>query len=292
MKAVMKIRALLTGVVLSAAVCVSAAPAHAQTPAPVDGGDFVIEYGSVKKANRSAVSILRRSGALESVAAEVNSRWILPKEITILVGDDLDIGPAFIPDLEIDKNQKLTFINVPGDFLTLALGAMRKELRGSRNVTPKEAMIWANEFIIAHEMGHALVHELDIPVTGREEDAVDGFAAYLLADNPKFGPSTALSAAIFFDAYRQLRGKLKDADFADEHSILEQRIYQFMCWVYGSDPKTFRSLVGKGGLPRARAVRCGAEWRQLERSWDRLLAPYVIPPAPATPPAPAPAPAL
>ena len=70
-----------------------------------------------------------------------------------------------------------------------------------------------------------------------------------------------------------------------EHSILEQRIFQFLCWVYGSDPAEFRSLVGSGGLPKSRAVRCGAEWAQLKRSWDTLLAPHVIPPA--APPAPA-----
>jgi hypothetical protein len=277
----MKIRRLLTGALLTGVLCAAASPALAQSPA--DAGDFTIEYGTVKKANRSAVSILRGAGAIESVVAEVNSRWALPADIPILIGDDLDVGPAFIADLPLE-GQKLTFINVPGSFLTLALQGMRKELRGVNGVTGAEGMVWANEFIIAHEIGHALVHVLDIPVTGREEDAVDGFAAYLLADNPKFGPLTALSAALFFDAYRQLRGKLTDEDFADEHSVLEQRIYQFTCWVYGSDPQEFRSLVGRQGLPRERAARCPDEWAQLKRSWDRLLAPHAIaPPLPAEP---------
>lgn len=281
----MSLRALITGALLTGVLCAAAAPALAQTPG--DAGGFSVEYGTVKKVNRQAVGIMRRSGALEAVVAEVNARWALPADVPILVGDDAEVGPAFIPDVKLQNGETLTFINVPGNFLTLELRAMRAELRGSKTVSPTNAMVWANEFIVAHEMGHALVHELDIPVTGREEDAVDGFAAYLLADNPKFGPSTALSAAIFFDAYRQLRGKLRDADFADEHSILEQRIYQFMCWVYGSDRKTFRSLVGRGGLPRSRAARCGDEWKQLEHSWDTLLAPHAIAPAaPATPPTP------
>lgn len=277
----MPIRALIAGLLATAVLSAAAAPALAQTP--VDAGDFSVEYGTIKKANRGAVGILQRSGALEAVVAEVNGRWALPADVPILVGDELEEGPAFIPDLDLGDGTQLTFINVPGDFLTLALKAMRVELRGTR-ISPSEGMVWANEFIIAHEMGHALVHELAIPVTGREEDAVDGFAAYLLADNPKFGPLTALSAALFFDAYRQLRGKLKEADFADEHSLLEQRVYQFLCWVYGSDPAEYRSLVGRGGLPRARAVRCTAEWTQLKRSWDTLLAPHVLtPPAPVTP---------
>ncbi len=269
-------RALIAGLLAVGALC-SAAPALAQTPA--DAGDFTVEYGAVKKANRQAVGVLRRSGALEAVVAEVNARWALPQDITILVGDELEEGPAFIPDLQLEDGTKLTFINVPGDFLKLELRAMRAEMRGVRGASANQGTVWANEFIVAHEIGHALVHELDVPVTGREEDAVDGFAAYLLADNPKFGPLTAISAALFFDAYRQLRGKLKDADFADEHSILEQRIYQFLCWVYGSDPQQFRSLVGRDGLPRARALQCPAEWAQLKHSWDVLLAPHALPPA-------------
>jgi hypothetical protein len=281
----MSFRALIAGLLCAGALSAAAAPALAQTPA--DAGDFSVEYGTAKKANKAAIAILRRSGALEAVVAEVNSRWALPADVPILVGDELEVGPAFIPDLELEDGTKLTFINVPGSFLTLELKAMRVELRGT-GISAKDGVVWANEFIVAHEMGHALVHELQLPITGREEDAVDGFAAYLLADNPKFGPSTALSAALFFDAYRRLRGKLKEADFADEHSILEQRIYQFLCWVYGSNPAEFRSLVGKGGLPKARAVRCGDEWTQLKRSWDTLLAPHVIPPvappaAPVTP---------
>lgn len=280
----MHLRALIAGLVMGG-VLFAAAPAPAQTPA--DAGDFVVEYGPVKKVNRRAVGVLRRSGALEAVVAEVNGRWALPENVTILVGDELEEGPAFIPDIPLETG-KISLINVPGDFLTLALQAMRHELRGAKTLTPTEGMVWANEFIVAHEMGHALVHELAIPVTGREEDAVDGFAAYLLADNPKFGPLTAISAALFFDAYRQLRGKLKEEDFADEHSVLEQRIYQFLCFTYGSDPKSFRSLVGRDGLPRSRARRCPDEWAQLKRSWDTLLAPHAIAPAvPAAPVTPA-----
>ena len=31
-------------------------------------------------------------------------------------------------------------------------------------------------FVMAHEMGHALINQMDMPVLGREEDAADSFA--------------------------------------------------------------------------------------------------------------------
>jgi hypothetical protein len=258
--------ALLT---LVAALCVTA-PAFAAD----DTGDIQIEWGSMRKANRAAATYLHRSGQMEAVVEEVNARWALPADLTVLFSDEVQEGPAFFPDVELDDGTKLSLINFPGTFLTLEVQALRKELRGVRDANARDAMVFANEFVLAHEIGHALVHSYHLPITGKEEDAVDGFAAYLLADNPKFGPATALTAALFFDAMSKMRGKLHAEDFADEHSVLEQRVYQFLCWTYGSDPREFRSIVGKGGLPRARAARCGEEWTQVKTAWDQLLGPY------------------
>jgi hypothetical protein len=271
-----RLTTLLCTLIAAVALAVAAVPASAAT----DSGDFQVEYGTFKKANRTAASVLRRSGAMEALAAEVNSRWALPHDVPVLFSDQLGkIGPAFIPDVPLDDGTTTDLVTVPGAFLTLELKEMRRQLRGVPDISPRQAMIAANEFVVAHEMGHALVHSLNLPVTGKEEDAVDGFAAYLLADNPKFGPLTAFSAALFFDAVARLRGRLTNADFADEHSILEQRVYQFLCWTYGSDPQRFKSLVGPDLLPRGRAVRCGDEWAQVKSSWGTLLAPYALTPA-------------
>lgn len=35
--------------------------------------------------------------------------------------------------------------------------------------------------MLFHELGHAFISLYDLPITGREEDAVDQFAAILLA---------------------------------------------------------------------------------------------------------------
>jgi hypothetical protein len=273
----MRVRLLLPFACLLA-VLIAAGPAHAQTAPtpPVDNGDFQVEFGTFKKANRAAGNMIRRSKGVQAVANEVNGRWALPMDITILLSDDADVGPAFIPDLKLEDGSSLTFINVPGSFLTLEYQLIKDQLKGTKSISPKEATISATEFVIAHEMGHALVNQLKLPITGREEDAVDGFAAYLLADNPKFGPLTAFSAALFFDALSSSHGELTDQDFADEHSVNQQRTYQFLCWVYGSDTTRFKSLVGPDLLPKSRARQCPAEWKQVKNSWDTLLAPYAL----------------
>ena len=271
------VRALaLAGAFLVLAMLVFAArsPAAESPPAgqAAGPGQVVVQWKPIKGPARRFARSLRSSGVIERVAATINSRYVLPNDIPVVFNNWRvlsEVGPVYIPTQP--KGPKISFISFPGSFLTLEIDVLRKELRGIKWLKPGKVMISANEFVIAHEIGHALVDQLDIPITGREEDAVDGFAAYLLGNTPYFGPRAALSAAILFAG---LSHRPTAADFADQHSLTQQRVYQFLCWVYGSDPKEFKDLVGRGGLPHERAVECPAEWKQLNSSWSRLLAPY------------------
>ena len=58
---------------------------------------------------------------------------------------------------------------------------------------------------------------------------------------------------------------------AGEHSLSEQRYYNVICFMYGSDPQGYQELVSEGTLPESRAARCEEEYRTLIRDWERLL---------------------
>jgi hypothetical protein len=261
--------------VLIAAVAVTAAPASAHEPA---APGFTVEFGTFKKTHRHAADLVRRSGSMRAVVDEVNARWTHPIAIPILFADEIPSGPVYLPKLDLDlpDGSKVTaLINFPGPFFNVQLENVRKQFRGVKGVSTRAALNAAVQFVLAHEIGHALIDQYDLPVLGKEEDAADAFAAYLLADNPKFGPLTAISAAAVFDAMVPMKAKLDDSDWADEHSYPRQRVFQYLCWVYGSDPGRFKAIAGKNGLPRDRAARCGDEWKQINRSWDAVLAPHV-----------------
>ncbi|HST40861.1 MAG TPA: DUF4344 domain-containing metallopeptidase [Conexibacter sp.] len=234
-------------------------------------GRVVVEWGPAARAAKPFAASLRRSGSIEQVATAVNDRYRLPRDIPVVFSSEAEIGPAYLPEVEIEGD-KVSFIHFPHTFLTYEVKVMRKMLGGMKDPGPVRMMIYANEFVVAHELGHALVDQLAIPITGKEEDAVDGFAAYLLANTPAFGPRSALAASILFAG---MSSTPTEEDYADEHSLSQQRTYQFLCWIYGSDPKEFKSLVGRDGLPKRRAVRCGDEWKQLNRSWSTLMAPHL-----------------
>lgn len=132
-----------------------------------------------------------------------------------------------------------------------------------------EAVSGAYSFIVLHEVGHALVDVLKLPITGREEDAVDQLSSWLLIGDEQ-GDGAVLSAAAAFSMNGELHG-VGENDFANEHSLDQQRYFNMVCWVYGRDPGRHRDLIEITGLPEARAERCKDEYARLDASWRRLL---------------------
>jgi hypothetical protein len=75
-----------------------------------------------------------------------------------------------------------------------------------------------------HELGHGLVDAWKLPITGREEDAVDQLSALVLIHNTNHGEQMALDGAMSFKLNADLdRGQTKI--YWDEHSLDEQRFY-------------------------------------------------------------------
>lgn len=136
-------------------------------------------------------------------------------------------------------------------------------------------------FILLHETGHALIQLLQIPITGREEDAVDQLATTLMLRFAGLDESTTTvtenlrMASNWFLA--RSTGEYNLDAYADEHALGEQRYFNLQCLLYGSDPARYLSVVTDGDLPEARAKGCPEEARRISRSWLRLLLPYVAP---------------
>jgi hypothetical protein len=125
----------------------------------------------------------------------------------------------------------------------------------------------AMTFTLLHELGHAIIGELDLGVTGGEEDAVDDFATLLLLDEKQAGLAVD-GAEAMLDLGALSPGQLV---FSDEHSFSPQRFYNVLCLIHGSDPAGTRVLVDRGFLPAARAVRCPEEYRRKRKAWDAMV---------------------
>ena len=144
---------------------------------------------------------------------------------------------------------------------------------GKSNVDPRNRTLYvanAMTFTLLHELGHGIIGELDLGVTGGEEDAVDDFAALALLEM-KQGGIAVDGAEAMLDLSALSRGQ---TSFADEHSFSQQRFYNVVCLVYGSDPVNLNAIVQRGFLPPARAQRCPEELRKKRKAWEAMTEPY------------------
>ncbi|WP_299043721.1 DUF4344 domain-containing metallopeptidase [uncultured Tateyamaria sp.] len=131
----------------------------------------------------------------------------------------------------------------------------------------REAFVKANLLgIFYHELGHALIDILQLPVFGQEEDAAD-VASILLIDG--FYEEEAAQALAYDTAF----GFLAEADFAgdvaywDVHGPDEQRFYNTVCLFYGANPGAREDFAIDLGLPEERADTCPEEFQLALDSW-------------------------
>jgi len=129
---------------------------------------------------------------------------------------------------------------------------------------------FATIFVIHHEVGHALIDLLDIPVVGREEDAADQFAAFY---SLLHGTADPLTSALYVLGLWGAREDARTlAALGDEHALQLQRMLNLVCWIHGSGGKLQPSLLAM--LPESRRSNCHDEFERLANSWSVLLWPY------------------
>lgn len=133
-------------------------------------------------------------------------------------------------------------------------------------------------FVMFHELGHALITEFELPVLGREEDAVDNFASLLLTPDetdPEMDASILVDAMTGWFASAAMT-EMEEIAWWGEHGPDQQRAYQIACLLYGSQSGAYDELAEQIGLPAERRERCAGEYQSVYASWGKLLAPHIL----------------
>ena len=206
------------------------------------------------------------AGEVDGIAKRFSREFIIPEELRIQVvsGDE---GPNYNPDTRT-ITLSYGFANLTGEIIAASQPDLSEEQFGAA---------WAavNDFILIHELAHSFVDVLDIPVTGREEDAADGMATYFFTDAVDGGAEYAFSAAQFFAALQDVQGQPDATQYADEHSLSIQRAVDIACKVAGSSEANLQEIASREVMPVARLQRCPDEYEQMANAWQALLKPHV-----------------
>lgn len=236
----------------------------------------VYETRTVAPQDRQAVALIRNSRVLERTAGWVNGALTLPHDMVVKVTADV---PRGVTDAVTQPDGRTIFI--PPSFLTEIEKALADVVKTVERPAPFPASeyntddltVLSTEFIFGHEMGHALQRQLLLANLGLEEDAADGFASFYTVN--EVGPGPSLAAAVLFDEIARKEGRPTLEGMSSDHPVTQQRAYNFLCYLEGSDPQKYRrSLVDSGYLPRTRAPLCPQAWAMLDYGWWTQLQPH------------------
>ncbi len=232
---------------------------HALPSAERLTGRFSAAYGPPRSpAFAPLADYFARTRPLDQLVANLNTTVALPADLVLAIEECGTPNAFYSPAAH----------RISMCFELMAL--LAQQFRGHPQYDQLFSATFA--FVMIHELGHALIHLSDLPVTGREEDAADQVAALALLAGGEAGAQQLVTAASWFAANAR-SAPLTASAFANEHSLDAQRFYNLICWAYGENPATRAMLVAYGYLPRDRAVRCPEEFQKMKRAWDHLLAP-------------------
>ena len=230
------------------------------------GGQMIVTYDEATSAEAlNGKKLLQDNQVLEDLAADINQSLKLPEDIP-LHGSQCDQANAFWSP----SQKTITICYEDAD-----LG--QKIFTKAGDADPVASAIGSEDATFYHETGHMAITLYNLPITGKEEDAADQLAAYILltpGDNGKVDSESVAAVKNFaraFQASAAARTELGAADMADVHSLDQQRVYNLQCWIYGSNPQANADMVTTDGLPEERAQGCVDEWKQLEHAWSTLL---------------------
>jgi hypothetical protein len=229
-------------------------------PAIANDGKIVVVYPGAKQPEHQAVEkILKELKPFEAMADSYNRKFFFPRDVFVVVAETGQVSCWYQPE----KHR----VYISYEFLDYLLKLFRsvepeKQARGDALNTLF--------FVALHEMGHALIGELDIPTTGQEEDAVDDFACLTVHQVGGSARDQAMAAARWFAIMSERNNS--DLPYWDEHSLDIQRFYGILGLMYGADPN--RYMFAEKLVPERTLQRYVSGYPKKLDSWERLLGPH------------------
>ena len=240
-------------------------PTSSADPMENAAGRFVATYQpGTTEATQAEERLLRERRVLEDFTESMSAYVRVPRDVRVIGMECGEANAYYFPDEHAIH-------------LCYELSAAERELFATNGVSGEaldEQVYNSAVGTLYHEAGHALIGELDLQITGREEDVADQLAAYVLTADDEF-KDILLTVADSYLLNAETVASLDELPFYDTHSLDSQRAINFLCYLYGSDEQRFEWLVSEGALPVERAESCPEEYARLVGGWESLLAPHL-----------------
>jgi hypothetical protein len=238
---------------LAASLCAASAPALGAQSGR--GFSAELQPASDAEIRAGAESFLRDRDVLGALAGVVNQVAPVPVSVALAAEECGEESTTYRRDVRR--------VVVCYELVHAIADAFRDE--GLAEGEHADAVAGVATFVAAHQVAHALVHLLALPVYDDEEKAADQLTALLVS---RRSPEAALWAARYFAAGDLGEGGTlaRGTAFAGAHALDPRRLRDVLCWTWGADPESRPALLA--ALPPSTTDRCGREFRQLKWEWE------------------------
>ncbi len=221
---------------------------------------FVLDIVKPKqKKFKKLYDLLQKSNVLTNFINRINKRVAFPTDVKIEVVECDEVNAYYFSDS--------SKISICYEFLEYGMSLQHKDN------TEEEKLLFSTAFTMLHEMGHAMIDKLDLPITGKEENAADELAMIILmSDTTDDTYFAAIDGTMQFyeDA---LQEDLTAYNYYDTHAPSLERYYDMLTMIVGADSVFAANMVGEGKyqLHPERAEVAEDEYFKKLDSWKRLL---------------------
>ncbi|KFA98639.1 DUF4344 domain-containing metallopeptidase [Vibrio sp. ER1A] len=225
-----------------------------------------ISYGDTNTTSElQAKTTIEQSKINELVVQLSDAYFPFNNDLTIQYGGD--DGPLYDPQAHV--------VHIPYEFYTDSLNYfLNNDYQKKFGKPAKDGALDTLLHTLLHEAGHAYVADHGIAILGKEEDAVDNFAAVLMLNYVENGADATISAADMFSFESEDRPDYYDfAEYIGEHSFDLQRYFSTLCLVYGSDPESHATLLGEieEDYREEQKDKCEMTFQQIDMNWKQVL---------------------
>jgi hypothetical protein len=221
---------------------------------------------------------LQRNQVLEKLQAFFSPLQLPRKLLLKLQGCEGEAGAYY------EDNSVTVCVEAVNEMVQAAEKQKRKRLKVP--VEQKTIVIGGFFHVVLHEVSHAIFDQLKLPILGREEDAADQLAAYVVLNLEPTDSRKLVTAAVYLFAdeagvlssrrkMKSMTVKSRLEDFSGFHSTPAQRLYNMLCMAYGSNSKVYAFAVESGALPKDRAEGCADEYVQVQQAYRKLVVPHI-----------------
>ena len=231
-------------------------------------GQVRVKYSTPKSQQYVALAdTLQRQRVLETFASAITSTVQFPGALTLVAEECGRVNAYYDPQ---SRSIHLCYELVQ----EIHVGVGQEAKAGKSGQEAARTGAGAILFVLFHELGHAVIHILNVPYFGRQEDVADQFATYLSLHAPDatWSETLILGGHWFF---RNKGSAYVKAHLANEHSLAEVRQFNIVCWAYGSNPQRYVRVAQAAQLPADRAKRCPSEYQDLDRAVRKNIGPHL-----------------